>query len=306
MNPTNPHTSQTSSSWQTRYTFSGKEKDVETGYSYFGARYYDSDLSIWLSVDPLADKYPSMSAYMYVAGNPVMLVDPDGRDWFQNELTGDVYYNSDMRKGQEGTGAMTGEGWQHMGENGMFMKDKDDHANNDQNVLQNNGVFSNPTLKDDGTFNLSASIKGDKAKDFMSKQGYNFNPTQQTIYENTATSDYAGIGGKSFTILTGEVVTITEKSRYMKDSFKKDGKILMSLILYSKPNYPFIEKVGRYQITYSDNWLKNTFMTLMDLSKQMGGQHDMRRTYDFSSWSRYPGSFDLINKFKVNPNTRLK
>ncbi len=47
---------QTSTSWQTPYTFSGKEKDSETGYSYFGARYYDSDLSVWLSVDPLADK----------------------------------------------------------------------------------------------------------------------------------------------------------------------------------------------------------------------------------------------------------
>ncbi len=75
---------QTSSGWESRYTFSGKEKDVETGYSYFGARYYDSDISVWLSrklsgVDPLADKYPSMSAYMYTAGNPVMLVDPDGR-----------------------------------------------------------------------------------------------------------------------------------------------------------------------------------------------------------------------------------
>jgi len=63
-----------------------KEKDTETGYSYpstgsgrrFGARYLDTDLSIWLSVDPMADKYPSMSAYMYTAGNPVMLVDPDG------------------------------------------------------------------------------------------------------------------------------------------------------------------------------------------------------------------------------------
>jgi hypothetical protein len=31
------------------------------GYSYFGARYYDSDLSVWLSVDPLADKYPHLS-----------------------------------------------------------------------------------------------------------------------------------------------------------------------------------------------------------------------------------------------------
>jgi len=74
---------QRNSSWNVPYTFSGKEKDSETGYSYFGARYYSSEESIWLSVVPiaigtLADKYPSMSAYMYVAGNPVMLVDPDG------------------------------------------------------------------------------------------------------------------------------------------------------------------------------------------------------------------------------------
>jgi len=40
-----------------RYTFSGKERDGETGYSYFGARYYNSDISIWLSVDPLSDNY---------------------------------------------------------------------------------------------------------------------------------------------------------------------------------------------------------------------------------------------------------
>ncbi len=67
------------SSWNAPYTFSGKEKDAETGYGYFGARYYDSGLSIWLSVDPMSDKYPIMSQYNYCANNPVMLVDPDGR-----------------------------------------------------------------------------------------------------------------------------------------------------------------------------------------------------------------------------------
>jgi len=50
----------------------------EPGYAYFGARYYSSGLSVWLSVDPLAGNYPSMSPYMYTAGNPIMLVDPDG------------------------------------------------------------------------------------------------------------------------------------------------------------------------------------------------------------------------------------
>ena len=62
-------------------TFTGKERDSETGFSYFGARYYDSDLMTgWLSVDPLADKYPSLSPYAYCGWNPVKLVDPDGRE----------------------------------------------------------------------------------------------------------------------------------------------------------------------------------------------------------------------------------
>gem|GEM_PF-6986276 len=55
-------------------------------YSYFGARFYTSDLGVWLSVDPLSDKYPSLSPYAYVANNPILFVDPDGReiDWNGN------------------------------------------------------------------------------------------------------------------------------------------------------------------------------------------------------------------------------
>ena len=61
------------------FTFTGKERDSETGFSYFGARYYDSDiLTGWLSVDPMADKYPGLSPYAYCAWNPIKLVDPDG------------------------------------------------------------------------------------------------------------------------------------------------------------------------------------------------------------------------------------
>ena len=63
------------------HTFSAKEKDSETGLSYFGSRYYSSDLSIWLSVDPMSDKYPSLSPYTYCANNPIKLVDPNGEDF---------------------------------------------------------------------------------------------------------------------------------------------------------------------------------------------------------------------------------
>ena len=42
-------------------SFTGKEKDAETGYGYFGARYMDHELmTMWLSVDPMADKYPNI------------------------------------------------------------------------------------------------------------------------------------------------------------------------------------------------------------------------------------------------------
>ena len=58
----------------------GKEKDSETGYYYFGARYYNPDLSLWLSVDPMSDKYPSLSPYNYCALNPVKIVDNDGNE----------------------------------------------------------------------------------------------------------------------------------------------------------------------------------------------------------------------------------
>ena len=62
------------------HTFSAKERDSETGFSYFGSRYYSSDLSIWLSVDPMSGKYPSLSPYVYCADNPVKLVDPNGEE----------------------------------------------------------------------------------------------------------------------------------------------------------------------------------------------------------------------------------
>ena len=62
------------------HTFSAKERDPETGLSCFGSRYYSSDLSIWLSVDPMSDKYASLSPYVYCADNPVRCVDPNGEE----------------------------------------------------------------------------------------------------------------------------------------------------------------------------------------------------------------------------------
>jgi RHS repeat-associated protein len=88
---------QRNSEFNSPYKFSAKELDSESGYNYFGARYYDSELSNWLSVDPMADKRSWVSPYSYVQNSPVMRVDPSGAldtdsdDWFENTKTGEVY-----------------------------------------------------------------------------------------------------------------------------------------------------------------------------------------------------------------------
>ena len=101
-----PYINQRTSGYCERFTFTGKERDEEKersrgpfaseradeprsgipycsvySYTYFGARYMDYELmTMWLSVDPMADKYPSISPYAYCVWNPLRLIDPDGRD----------------------------------------------------------------------------------------------------------------------------------------------------------------------------------------------------------------------------------
>ena len=68
-----------SSSEDLPYKFNGKELDEETGLYYYGARYMDPKISMWLGVDPMIEKYPEISPYIYCHNNPIVLIDPDGR-----------------------------------------------------------------------------------------------------------------------------------------------------------------------------------------------------------------------------------
>lgn len=81
------------------YKFNGKELDEETGWYYYGARYYDPRISVWLSVDPLASYDPfqnsehyidgqhnggvynakNLNVYGYTYQSPVVYLDPNGK-----------------------------------------------------------------------------------------------------------------------------------------------------------------------------------------------------------------------------------
>ena len=64
--------------WNTPYLFNAKELDEETGLYYYGARYYEPRLSLWMSTDPMQEKYPQHTSYLFVGSNPVNAIDPDG------------------------------------------------------------------------------------------------------------------------------------------------------------------------------------------------------------------------------------
>ena len=64
-----------------RFRYNSKEEQFRFGTPYidYGARQYDPVLGRWFAQDPLSEKYYSISPYAFCAGNPVKLVDEDGR-----------------------------------------------------------------------------------------------------------------------------------------------------------------------------------------------------------------------------------
>jgi len=75
---------------------------------YYGARYYDPRTSVFLGVDPLSDQSPNISPFAYCSNNPIMLVDPDGRESYEiNQESGKVKEIDKTKYFQEKGGSIT-------------------------------------------------------------------------------------------------------------------------------------------------------------------------------------------------------
>jgi RHS repeat-associated protein len=97
-----------------------KDNSEQTGLYYYGARYYNPMVSVWLGVDPLAHISPDKTPYHFVSNNPIMKIDPDGRhdDWVES-ADGDIYWD-DNATSQE----TTKEGEKYLGKEGTSLNEE--------------------------------------------------------------------------------------------------------------------------------------------------------------------------------------
>ena len=72
-----------------RFRFTGHEDQtlLDRKYMDAGARFLSKKLPVWNSPEPLYAKYYSIGSYVYCAGNPVSLIDPNGEDVYLNYYT---------------------------------------------------------------------------------------------------------------------------------------------------------------------------------------------------------------------------
>jgi RHS repeat-associated protein len=255
----------------------------ETLLHYFGARYYDSGLGIWLSVDPLASKYPSLSPYVYAANNPINLFDPNGMsdDWFQDNKTGEIAYHKDFGKNDV---AGFGNNWSWLGEDNMF-------------GIAPHEVYNSQYADGNATSDVLAFGLGEKSQGFMDGMGYKFADSEQFVYDKSAKEKIAA-GPYSNTMITGEMVRIGKKRAYVPKGFEVLGESRTYLdkptTYIAKSGYSGMINVYNAKLEYGVPQKNNIFNSL---SKNLN--IDIRSVSNYPSWNSYPkGKNSTINTFR--------
>lgn len=134
------------------YKFGGMELDRIHGLNWydFVSRPYDGVGGRFpTSMDPLCEKYYDCSPYAYCGNNPVNRIDPDGRDWYQNNET--KYYSW-----YEGNKER--EGYTYIGEKGSVLGEFESIIDG---ILTAPDGFNTRSLYSEGfTFDIAHNDKG--------------------------------------------------------------------------------------------------------------------------------------------------
>jgi RHS repeat-associated protein len=287
--------------------YNGKEFIEMNGYDTYdyGARGYYPAMGRFTSVDPLAEKYYSISPYAYCKGNPVKFIDPNGMDWFVSDF-GKLYYNNTY--GKNDISKIEGNGWSWLGPNDMFMQNKDDFDNSDQILVakENGGKIeinqNNPLSTDDDELIMTLDIENTKdAEDFMNDRGYEKKPTKLIAdeIETFSISQYLPLpmGGKVNTkdLLRTEI-WLSMTYAPINSQISKNTKLLTWDPMVNGNHVVMLEKL-KYQAEGTIPMLLRKTGKIYD--KVTTPQYNHTNTY--YNWKSYPKNGSLneyINKYK--------
>ncbi|WP_143392707.1 RHS repeat domain-containing protein, partial [Flavobacterium psychrophilum] len=228
-----------SSSFSSPYLFNGKELDRETNLTNFGARYLDMKTSLWLNVDPLAEKYPSWSPYSFCFDNPMKFVDPTG---MEGESVNSPIYNT--------SGTLLGTDDKGLQGKAIVMDEKNFKQNmSHDEALKNNlgaeGLKDN-TAKSNlvSSFNSLPSRPDYDGKVTLSEANDWFkNGNGQPLFVNLGKIDMTGISSSRFDgIKDREVFNLLYNSNDLDDV-----RVIGSFTLRLYPN----NQVKAFQDTYN-------------------------------------------------------
>lgn|GEM_PF-3498725 len=209
---------QSNNQYNNAFKYNGKELDEATQLYYYGARYYDPKLSIWLSVDPLAEKYPSVSPYAYALNNPVKFVDPDGRDVIIWYLASDGKMHAYDYKYGAG----------YSGKNKYLIA-----FHKAANALINSGAGGNLKALDGRKEKVWVSDKG-----YTDEVGANFDPNTKTITWKP-TKGLRTTNGKELT----PTAVLDHEFDHAEDYFKDPDKHVLNSLKPTGDNYDNAEEM---------------------------------------------------------------
>ena len=149
------------------------------------------EVLIWLSTDPMSDKYPSHSPYHYCSNNPIMRVDPDGRedDWYENSKGEAIWLNSKANSYTDKDGnKYKNIGQEYLRFDGSKLVYYTQKENKDGNLTLYKTSFGAVSGKPDANGNFSYSQQSQASNGGPLPEGlYYINPQEVQSYNNSST-----------------------------------------------------------------------------------------------------------------------